>query len=282
MKKRFNLTLVSIIITLIIIFLLFIIGPANAFNLGLKILDNDVNKGEKISFIASTEILDQEFLNISHFILELNGPEKISCSFLPNGDIINNCKGITIDLLSFPDFGYGYGYFFGKGNLTYNITLDTSKYSVGVYKPTLFIVLNSLKFSESGNNIIIRGKVELNESCSIRGNNGDIFVEKKQFNGNNKLNFFIPQGNIKGGAGSIIGQVDRIRFVYDFKVDSIIENTPNRLVVSAKGNYRIDREKDKKEDVLIFFDKKTKQIDVLGNNIDASNMNATFVFQCKN
>ncbi len=262
-----------------ILVILFITGPAQAFILGLNILDKDVSKGDNISFVASTEIEDTEFLNVSHFIFELKGPQNIVCSFNPEGKIIDDCIGVMIEKISSPP-SIGYGYNFGKGNLTFNITLDTNFYSVGIYKPSLFIVLNAQTFGKKSDNIIIRGKVSLNQSCSIRGDNGDLFVEKFKFE-KNKLSFYIPEGNFKKGAGSITSQGGRKRFAYDFSVNEIVENTKDKLVLSARGKYRIDRNKAVKEDILIFFDKKTKQIDIIGDKIIASNINAKFVYQCK-
>src|SRR3989344_790199 len=244
--KKSVLVIVSLVFTVMILTFLFVLGPAQAFILGLKISDKDVNKGEKISFIASTEIEDEEFLEIDHFILQLDGPEKRQCHFSTNGTIISGCQGIIIQQISFIDVGYGYS--FGKGNLSYNITLDTSEYSVGVYKPTLFIVLNKQMIGKESENIIIRGGISRNRSCSVRGNAGNLFVENLNLDGNNKLSFYIPHINLKNGEGSLTGQANRKRFTYDFKIADVLENT--------------------------------KKINLVGDAVNLNNMNATFVFEC--
>src|SRR3989338_814488 len=131
MKKRFDKLFISSLITVSVIILLIVAGPAQAFILQLSIPDKDVTKGENITFIASTTIEDQEVLNISNFI-------------------------------------------------------------VGIYKTLFLMFFDNQNFTQKGDKIIIRGKVDPDGSCSVRGNNGDITVNQTAFDKNNKINFYIP------------------------------------------------------------------------------------------
>ena len=269
---------VSTVITLSILLLLVITGPAQAFILELTIPDKDVSKGEIVNFIASTTIESDEILDISHFLLELSGPEIIKCSFSPDGKIIEGCKGITIERISVPSGSYGY--IFPKGNLSFNITLDTNEFDIGVYKPNLFIVIKQLTFKQIGDKLIIRGVVEQNSSCSIRSDNGNIRVNNTLFDRNNNINFHIPEQGISRGMGSLTSQTGRKRLSYAFNAKSVLENNNNRLVVSVDGSYKINRDKPIKEEAIFMINKKTKKIDIIGDNIRASNMNVSLLAGC--
>ncbi|PIN94273.1 hypothetical protein COU56_02685, partial [Candidatus Pacearchaeota archaeon CG10_big_fil_rev_8_21_14_0_10_31_9] len=114
-----KLKIISIFISIAIITLLFAAGPANAFVLGLTIKDPVVTKGETIEFKISTQIEQEEILDINKFILILNGPEIQNCEFDADANIISGCKGISIEKLSSSNstlgYGHGYGYGYGYG-----------------------------------------------------------------------------------------------------------------------------------------------------------------------
>jgi|SRR3989338_6931006 len=281
MKKRFDKLFISSLITVSVIILLIVAGPAQAFILQLSIPDKDVTKGENITFIASTTIEDQEVLNISHFIFELNGPKTTICKFSPQGKVIEGCEGITIEQISSIGYGYGYGYVFSNGVLSYNITLNTSNYSVGIYKTLFLMFFDNQNFTQKGDKIIIRGKVDPDGSCSVRGNNGDITVNGTAFDKNNKINFYIPLNELSKGTGSLTSQTRRSRLSYDFKVGEILENNNNRLKVIVNGQYKINRTKPIKEEAVIMVNKKNKTIDIIGDNLKINDMNLTFFVGCE-
>lgn len=152
--------------TFAILTLLIFTGPAQAFILGLVVDgDNEVAKGETITFTASIEIQSQdEYLPINYLTLEIGGK---TCNFNIKGDVIDECKWINEiaktsgtyggdygygygydndNLYGYGygynfDFGYGYGYGYSSGldatTLTYNITIDTDYFSPKTYQAFL-------------------------------------------------------------------------------------------------------------------------------------------------
>ncbi|MBS3077519.1 hypothetical protein J4233_04575 [Candidatus Pacearchaeota archaeon] len=158
-----------------VILLLVIAGPAQAFDLFLKVNNSSPFQGQKIQFTVEVDIQNGESLPIEFLILTLEGPESQTCKFSPNGEIMGSCKGIleikrvgTIDYGYGYNYGYshGYGYNFGygygyggklSGKLTYKITLDTTDYSLGDYTTKLSVKMknNSNTFSENGESFSI-------------------------------------------------------------------------------------------------------------------------------
>lgn len=160
-----------------IIALLVISGPAQAFVLDLTSDKSSVSKGETVVFNASVDINSNENLPISKLVLELNGPETVSCEFNVDGTIISGCKGITIKKISGGnylgygygygeyhgygyDFGYGYGY---NGKLEYEITLASDNYQTGIYSTALRVYI------ENSNNNQMLLKTSENEIFSKTG-----------------------------------------------------------------------------------------------------------------
>src|SRR3989338_7631852 len=161
------------ILSTAIVVLLIIACPAQAFFLNLEANNSFVNQGETIAFTAEIEISSQEILPIDSLILNIQGPETMSCEFLPNGEKISTCAGITIiEIQDSPfGFGYGYGYYldesynFGYGygygysptsnKLIYEIKLDTSNLSPGNYASELSAKIKNKIFSKRGQEIAI-------------------------------------------------------------------------------------------------------------------------------
>src|SRR3989344_491144 len=104
---------VSIFVTIGLLSLLFMLGPAEAFVLGLAVSEKSSTLGDIITFTASAEIEEGESIPISFFILKIEGKEDVMCKFDTNGTVIEGCKGIEILRLSALTFGYGYGYGYG-------------------------------------------------------------------------------------------------------------------------------------------------------------------------
>lgn len=279
MKKERLHKITASIITLSILSILIMSGPAQAFILGLTIFDNEVEKGELISFTASIKIENGEYLDIKNIVLELKGieiPISFECSFNVKGEIIKGCEGIKIEQMSSTqyDYGYGYGYGYTNGNLVYNITLNTSYYIAGTYETYLNIFVKEKSFFQQGENISIKTKVMPLEGYSLRAK-GKLIVEGKDF-GEGKLNFYVPLKNAANGKGSLTGQKDRNRASYEFDVQEIVENNNSYAIVLISGSYRIALENEKKENALIFLDKINKKISLVGDNIELSDAEISF------
>lgn len=157
-KTRKNLIASSI--TIAVIALLFILGPAEAFIISLGAFSNaNPTQGEIVSTTAEITINTNERMPLPNPVeLYING-NKV-CQFKVTGQVINCNSGITIALVSSSDsFGYGYGYNFGYGygynngygygygynqgytnsKFVYKISLDTSKLTAGQQKLELKI-----------------------------------------------------------------------------------------------------------------------------------------------
>lgn len=168
-QKTFgNLGKISRILPLLIVglimFLLIVSAPANAFVMNLSLDKNDIIVGDKVIFNASVDIESNENLPVSKLVLKLTGSETVSCEFNADGSIITGCKGITIKRTSNSSYEYGYGngnyngygynfgngYGFKAGKLGYEITLDSNFYKIGTYKTELQSFIGSNVFSKTG------------------------------------------------------------------------------------------------------------------------------------
>jgi hypothetical protein len=172
----------SVLITFIILGLLVLSGPAQAFIISLDITEDIIAKGGSISFIGEIDIETGENLPIENMELFLSGPENVNCLFYPNGTIISGCKGLSIDYLGNAsleygngygyygygyNFGYGYGYMEGK--LTYNFTLNTTDYLFGNYSTKLTSYIDGNDFSKEGDDILIAESVNITDLPSLPG-----------------------------------------------------------------------------------------------------------------
>jgi len=163
--------LLVIVLTISILSIIIITGPAKAFVLNLTSDKSSVTIGDSLVFNASISIVD-ESLPIEKIILELEGPENISCEFQPDSTILTGCKGISIKKITGDsseygynygynegysyDFGYGYGYL---GDLTYEITLSTADYLTGEYKTKLVVPMDNKNFTKDGPTLNINAVV---------------------------------------------------------------------------------------------------------------------------
>ncbi|HRZ85568.1 MAG TPA: hypothetical protein P5277_02195 [Candidatus Paceibacterota bacterium] len=153
-------------LSVIIIVLIVLSAPTEAFFLDTVISNTNPERGEVIFFQTSLNFDPGEIIPIEYFSFELNGPEKITCNFYPNKTLIyqnmlninmttlTGCEKLDIKLDSITDYvyenlsgnyngtpynwgyGYGYGYESSYGNygkISYNISLNTSNLLSGEY-----------------------------------------------------------------------------------------------------------------------------------------------------
>jgi hypothetical protein len=160
-------------ITILVIALLLLMAPANAFNLTLGNPSNTKPfQGEKITFQATLNILTDEIVPVQEVELVLG--KLGTCRFLPDGTPIEGCDGLTIvpDVINAPfvlgdiqfkyynddyDFGYGYGYGKSAGIMSYNVTMDTSKFKPGAVTVILRVRIEENTFSSQVLRMVIKG-----------------------------------------------------------------------------------------------------------------------------
>ncbi len=274
---------ISAIASIMILLILFMIGPADAFVIGLSISDTSPFIGEIITLSATAEVEEGEIADIDYFKLNLSGPTESICKFDANGTVIEGCLGLTISRTSSPGFGYGYGYGYGymPGKFTFEIMMDTSFYMVGKYS-TKLIASTSLGDHEiSGDNILINEP--LKGTCSLRADSGLLTTGEENFTNNKmSLNFRVPKKKDPNGQGYLTGQEKKNRFVYKFRIGNILENNSDRLVLESSGVYRVDKEDEKTGMVLITIDKKLDKINVDEKTgaFNAENMDIGFMRGC--
>ncbi len=158
-------TIVSSLISVFVIAVLLVAGPADAVYLYINDLPAQACRGSEVSFSLEIDLGPQERIPVDSVILEitkLNGNTTTTtiCSFYPNGTLtpvsfINyKCRALDIvntrlvDMTSgnrsgfdnttgfWQDYGYGYGFAYGYGygpgdpvyEMAYNVTWDTLKY----------------------------------------------------------------------------------------------------------------------------------------------------------
>jgi PGF-pre-PGF domain-containing protein len=157
----------SLAITIGIVLMLIISGPAGAVKVGISGLDGTSStKGDTITFDVSATIEDADsYVPIENLSLAFTGATEKQVVFSIDGNIIDGGNGINVERTSSSyssdygygygygsddvgygyGFGYGYGYGYGYGaggeNLTYEyeITLDTSILNVGTHDATLYL-----------------------------------------------------------------------------------------------------------------------------------------------
>ncbi len=117
LKKRIFL---SGFITIVVIILLIVAGPASAVQLSITFNDPDKTyfENELISFDSDIKIenIDSR-VPLTDVALKFTGPKSFTCSIKLNGD--NDCNEVNLTILENPsNYGYGYSYAFEDGNKT--------------------------------------------------------------------------------------------------------------------------------------------------------------------
>ena len=153
----------SIAITVAIVLMLVLSGPASAVTLGIILDDNTPTKGDLIKFTVTAEINDPDrYVPIDNFSLAITGATTKEFLFNTDGTVIT--PGITVVAITSPSsdeydygygygydanvgygysfgygYGYGYGYGAGGGDVTYEykITLNTAYLNTGSHSAIL-------------------------------------------------------------------------------------------------------------------------------------------------
>ena len=285
-----SIKILSVLTTITILLLLIMAGPAQAFTLWLISSDQFVRSGQKTNFFVSAKIESNEKMPITKFSFVLDGSEKISCEFSPNGTIISGCKGMTIKQISDTQMvgygycnGYGYGYndCFTNGTLSFNITANTKNYKTGIYSTKFITFLNNEQDGEkTGDPLFIVDKTIL-AGCSVRANGGSLDSEGENKNSRNKLSFSVPLPNAAPSDGSLQAQGSRKRITYGFEIIGALSNDINNAQILVNGDFRENRNANIRQLAVINLDKKNKVVDVAGKNMNIDDMDATLMERCK-
>ena len=279
MAKEKTVKTIVFLMALTILVILILAAPAQAFISGLTIFNNNVTRGAVVNMVASVNP-ENANLNVNYLILNLtaqnNIPAAVICKFLPDGTIVSGCTGIKILKVDVLD-QYGYT----LNNLQYNISINTLTYVPADYKTSLSISTDNKTIVQAGSDLQILAVGTLKESCSIRAKDSNIIVNGQSFPYNNKLNFYIPLPNAVNGNGYLIGQSNKQTFDFEFKSVKVLDNDQSTLMLLLiSGKYRIGLGPFVTGNAIITLNKKTNTLSVMGNGINASNMQVTFKNGC--
>lgn len=176
MKKTVKYSFIPIMITIFIVTILIISGPARAFDLSLDISDDSVEKGDRVTFTSSIEITGNDSnLPISEITFVIDGASYRTCKFDVEGNKLSSCDGVLeINLIENTTsyeygngygyffnnrYGFGYGYGFDEGKLTYEIILDTDSYDEGDYETEMKVKIKNNYFTIPGPDFEITGEL---------------------------------------------------------------------------------------------------------------------------
>ena len=126
-KKSFT---ASTLITLFIVLMLVISGPAQAVSVTISGLETSYTQGSSVNFQVKIEINDiDHFVPITNISLNLTGPENKNRVFGLDGTPLSGDSIIIIVPFSIPenDFGYGYGYGASYGGYGYGYYSDDKR-----------------------------------------------------------------------------------------------------------------------------------------------------------
>jgi len=106
-SKSIRRDFVSISITLLIVLMLIISGPASAVHIKMK-PPSDHAVGEAVTFTIDIRLLGSDFINIQN--INVTNLPLGNISFYPDGTMISGDSGYTITRIGSTYYGYGYGY----------------------------------------------------------------------------------------------------------------------------------------------------------------------------
>ncbi len=159
----------SVAITVAIVLMLILSGPANAVRMEISVDNTTPAQGEEITFTVKTNITgDDRYVPIENYslLMSKDGSTVRNVEFAPNGTILSDDTGISIDPIAVPSssdyghgpgygydsgygygysFGYGYGYGYGNGAgggtvvYEYNVTINTSGFDIGEYNAQVLL-----------------------------------------------------------------------------------------------------------------------------------------------
>jgi hypothetical protein len=267
--------IVASFLTFLVIGLLIMAGPAEAFSVSLGAFsDDNAKQGDLISAQFDLNMNSNERVEVDAIVLSsdlgLNCAVDVDGNPLPMYD----CEGIQIEKLSSSNasygydysygYGYGYGYAGSSSKLSYNVTLNTSILAIGENQLTLTansesvsktILVSSQGDVETVTTLVLGGDFtffeseELNASINITfedgsTGSGSITVEQYSEKPANVGSFSLPGLNTylvinDDNLGSALSNETELRFYYtDAEVEAagIVESTLKLYYWNATSN----------------------------------------------
>ena len=197
-ENKAKTNVISSLLTILIIGLLIISGPASAYTVGLSDFSSSKPKmGSLISANFTIDMNSNEYINIESITLIANGLS--SCLFDVNGKCLDDdCGGITLKRQnsSNAQYGYGYGYDGQASSLVYLVTVNTSILQIGNNELTLKVNTNGKDISSETKTILVssEGDAEFATTFPINQLNGTI---NEEFNASINLTF---EGSANGNV----------------------------------------------------------------------------------
>lgn len=188
-KRASSRRVMGVLITVIVIALLLLSGPATAFDLAIDdISDSNPTQGDEVTFTATAEVASSELVPIQNLSLEFD--DGTICYFEVDGSEISGCTGITITQsedstnytsgdLNFTaagedkSYGSGFGYGYaapGPSRLVYDVTLDTDEFDTGDLTFTLNAHMQGDTFSSD------EATIDIDSESSGGGGGGSSIV----------------------------------------------------------------------------------------------------------
>ena len=119
--------------------------------------------------------------------------------------------------------------------------------------------------------VIYKNEPAPEDSCSIRAKGGNATINEEEFGTNNKLNFY-SVSSIEQGQGELYAQKNRKVFSLKFKVDKIIENSEEFLIIEISGKNN--------QKAVLEFDRVSKKININGEDFSFADLNVNFIEGC--
>jgi hypothetical protein len=273
------------VVTVSILALLLVAGPVGAFIMDLDLSDNNVKVGTSVDIIATATFEQGDDFNVSYFVLDLDGPVSISCTFLPDGTPITSCNGITIQQIHAPVYGggYGYGYGYGSfvGNYTFKITLSTLNYPLGTYETNLLALTTQGVMEFQGDDLTIYDEEITLGRCSVRAKDGEMYLLGDFFGTENDFSYYHPHSGNSQGQGFLTAQYRNQRFSYKFQTEDIISKTPNQIEILVKGKYKIQTGPWKEDvEAILTIHKNQNRVTLTSTDFGGYESNINFLVGC--
>lgn len=221
----------SIAITLGVMLMLIIAGPASAITMKMVIDNIAPTQGEEITFTVTTNVTGiDKFVPMANLSLVLtkDGSEVKNVLFTPGGTLLSSSTGISINAINAPSssdygfgygeavddrygygygtnysFGYGYGYAANNGAggattiYTYNVTINTTTFDTGEYSAQVILNTDNVAkstFESPMTNFAVSNKVS--DISSYVETNGTVNTTFNVVAASGNATLVVPSGTI--------------------------------------------------------------------------------------
>jgi hypothetical protein len=172
LRQSFIKKFTSVLITVIVLTMLLLAGPASAMTVSLSAPSNpNPVRGEVVEFDADIQINTNERVPITSMSVAFS--DLTICYFEVDGTLMSGCEGVTVTPTGntagfgpgygynpFPGYGYGYNTGYTQGALSYHISINTSRFAPG--------------------QVLLWYQANYNANPSQSSNAGDVTVESPQ------------------------------------------------------------------------------------------------------